>query len=112
MRDRRVPLGSKLAIGAALGLIVSPLDMPAWVPVVGDLDMLALGILAIKVFVDACPERVVVEHRAAVESGESLFDHDLQLAMGLARESVQRLSTRLPARLALTESRESEDEPA
>ncbi|TMC12878.1 MAG: 50S ribosomal protein L9 [Chloroflexi bacterium] len=42
MRDRRVPLGPKVAVGTALGLIVSPLDVPAWVPVIGDLDVLAL----------------------------------------------------------------------
>src|SRR5215472_1037350 len=80
-RDGRVPLGPKLAVGAALGLIVSPLDVPAWVPVVGDLDMLALGVLAVKVFVDACPEQVVDQHRAAVESGESVFDEDLGHAL-------------------------------
>ena len=111
-RDRRVPLGPKLAVGAALGLIVSPLDVPAWVPVVGDLDMLALGVLAVKVFVDACPEQVVGEHRAAVDRGQSLFDQDLRVALTLARQGVLRLSSRRRARLAPRETRESEDEPA
>jgi uncharacterized membrane protein YkvA (DUF1232 family) len=112
MRDGRVPLGPKLAVGTALGLIVSPLDVPAWVPVIGDLDVLALGVLTVKVFVDACPEQVVDEHRAALEDGESLFDQDLRLALALAREGARRLSARRVARLALRESRESEDEPA
>jgi uncharacterized membrane protein YkvA (DUF1232 family) len=112
MRDRRVPLGPKLATGAAVGLIVSPVDVPAWVPVIGDLDILALGVLAVKVFVDACPEQVVEEHRGALERGESVFDRDLRLALALAREGVRRLSTRWVARLAPRESRESEDEPA
>jgi uncharacterized membrane protein YkvA (DUF1232 family) len=112
MRDGRVPLGPKLATGIALGLIVSPLDVPAWIPVIGDLDMLALGILAVRVFVEACPEQVVIEHRAAVQSGESLFDNDLQLALALAREGVRRLPMRSERGLALEESRESEDEPA
>jgi len=111
-RDGRVPLGPKLAVGAALGLIVSPLDVPAWVPVVGDLDVLALGVLAVKVFVDACPEQVVDEHRAAVQSGESLFDQDLRLVLLLARDGVRRLSAHPAARLAPSETRESEDEPA
>lgn len=108
MRDRRVPLGPKIAVGAALGLIVSPLDVPAWIPVIGDLDMLALGVLAVKVFVDACPEPVVEQHRAALERGESLFDHDLRLAADLARAGVRRLSAARAERLVSREPRESE----
>ena len=109
MRDRRVPVGPKLAVGAALGLIASPLDVPAWIPVIGDLDMLALGVLTVKVFVDACPDPVVEAHRAAVERGESIFDHDLRLAIALAREGVRRLSAARAERLAPRESRESEE---
>jgi uncharacterized membrane protein YkvA (DUF1232 family) len=114
MRDPRVPLGPKLAIGAALALTVSPVDVPGWVPVIGDLDVLALGVLTVKVFVDACPEHVVEEHRDALQRGESLFDRDLRLTVALARDGARRLSrpTRPGARLALKESRESEDEPA
>jgi uncharacterized membrane protein YkvA (DUF1232 family) len=115
MRDRRVPLGPKLAAGAAAGLIVSPLDVPAWIPVIGDLDVLALGILAVKVFVDACPEQVVEEHRAALERGVSTFDQDLGVALVLARELAMGLVGRQGTTPALREShvsRESEDEPA
>ena len=112
LRDERVPLPPKAAFVAALGLIVSPLDVPAWMPVIGDLDMLALAVLAAKVFVDACPEEVVQEHRAALGRGESVFDQDLTIALALAREGVRRLMSRRGARLALSESRESEDEPA
>lgn len=114
MRDRRVPLGPKVAVGASLGLIASPLDVPAWIPVIGDLDMLALGVLAVKVFVDACPDQVVDEHRAALEAGQSTFDRDLRVAMSVARDGVQRLfpSSPLVARLASRQSRESEDVPA
>jgi uncharacterized membrane protein YkvA (DUF1232 family) len=112
MRDRRVPLGPKLAAGAAVGLIVSPLDVPAWIPVIGDLDVLALGILAVKVFVDACPEQVVEEHRVALERGESVFDRDVGVAIALSREAARGLLERREVRRALSESRESEDRPA
>jgi uncharacterized membrane protein YkvA (DUF1232 family) len=107
MRDRRVPLGPKVAVGTAIGLIVSPLDVPAWIPVIGDMDVLALGVLAVKVFVDACPEPVVEEHRAELERGDSIFDHDLRFVLTLAREGVRRLSARAE-RLVSRESRESE----
>ena len=45
LRDPRVPAVPKAALLAAIGLIVSPIDFPAWVPVLGELDMLALGVL-------------------------------------------------------------------
>lgn len=91
LRDPRVPTPPKLALLGALGLIVSPLDLPAWVPVVGDLDMLALAVLAVKVFVDACPPEVVREHRKALKEGESQFDEDLRGLQGVGRWAAGRL---------------------
>jgi len=85
LRDDRVPAPPKAALLGALGLIASPIDFPAWIPVIGELDMLALGILAVKVFVDACPDSLVSEHEAALRRGESAFDRDLQGALGAAR---------------------------
>ena len=75
-RDDRVPAAPKVALLGALGIIVSPLDLPAWIPVIGELDMLALGVLAVKVFVEACPDAVVAEHTAAMRAGTSRFDAD------------------------------------
>jgi uncharacterized membrane protein YkvA (DUF1232 family) len=113
MRDRRVPLGPKVAVGAAVGLIVSPLDVPGWIPVIGDLDVLALGVLAVKVFVDACPEQVVEQHEAAVAAGESVFDQDLGVAVAVARDWLQRLvMPRVATLVARAQTRDSEDEPA
>jgi uncharacterized membrane protein YkvA (DUF1232 family) len=80
LRDPRVPLAPKLAVLGALGVIVSPIDLPGWIPLVGQMDVLALGLLAVKVFVDACPEDLVREHREALDHGQSLFDQDLRRA--------------------------------
>jgi uncharacterized membrane protein YkvA (DUF1232 family) len=84
-RDERVPVAPKAALLAVLGVIVGPLDVPAWIPVLGELDILALGILAVKVFVDACPEELVDEHKAALKAHTSVFDEDWQAARGAAR---------------------------
>lgn len=111
-RDGRVPLRPKLVVGAALGLIVSPLNLPAWMPVIGDLDMLALGVLTVKVFIDACPQEVVEEHRASVLRRQSLFDQDLRVAFALAQDGGGRLSSRRGASLEGGESRESEEQSA
>jgi len=113
MRDRRVPLAPKVTVGVALGLIVSPLDVPAWIPVIGDLDVLAMGVLAVKVFVDACPDEVVDEHRAALEQRESVFDQDFRLALVLLRDGVRSLlASPVAERLTSRQSQVSEDEPA
>ena len=86
LRDERVPTAPKAALLTSLGLIVSPIDLPAWIPVVGEFDMLALGVLAVRVFVEACPEELVREHEAALAAGTSAFDRDVRGLLGLARE--------------------------
>lgn len=95
LRDPDVPLAPKVALLAALGVVVSPLDFPAWVPLMGELDMLALGLLAVKAFVDACPEERVRAHREALKRGESLFNEDLSRAALAARRGALRLAGRV-----------------
>ena len=75
-RDARVPAAPKLALGAAFGVIVSPLDLPGWIPVLGQLDMLGLGVLALSAFVRSCPNELVAEHAAALKEGTSIYDRD------------------------------------
>jgi uncharacterized membrane protein YkvA (DUF1232 family) len=99
LRDERVPLAPKAAVLGALGLIVSPIDFPAWIPVVGELDMLALGILAVKTFVDACPEEVVAGHRAAIRGRSSVWDRDRAAGAELARDGLARLVQNWRSRL-------------
>ena len=60
--------------------------MPGWVPLVGEFDMLALGLLAVKVFVDAAPEELAREHQAALRERTSVFDHDLGMATATLRQ--------------------------
>src|SRR2546426_5736536 len=77
LRDPRVPVAPKAAVLGALALIVSPIDFPAWVPVLGELDMLALAVLAGETFVGACPPGVPRAHGVAPEANESGFDRGL-----------------------------------
>ena len=94
LRDPRVPLAPKVALLGALGVILSPIDLPAWIPLVGELDILALGLLAVKVFVDACPEELTREHREALKNGQSLFDDDLRWAGLRALRIFERIRSR------------------
>jgi uncharacterized membrane protein YkvA (DUF1232 family) len=99
LRDDRVPAAPKAVLLAALGLIVSPIDFPAWIPVLGEFDMLALGILAVETFIEACPEALREEHRAAIKAKTSIFDRDVRDTAGAARYSAGRMLTRIRSRV-------------
>ena len=99
LRDERVPRAPKAVLLAAVGVILSPIDFPAWVPVLGELDVLALGILAVQTFIEACPEDVRREHEAALAAKDSIFDRDLRDTVAAARHSAGRAAGRLRARL-------------
>jgi uncharacterized membrane protein YkvA (DUF1232 family) len=99
LRDPRIPRRSKLALLAALGIIVNPLiDLPAWIPVVGELDVLALSILAVETFVEACPEDIRREHEQALETKTSIWDRDVRDTVAIARHGVWRLVDRIRSR--------------
>jgi uncharacterized membrane protein YkvA (DUF1232 family) len=98
LRDERVPRAPKAVLLAALALIVSPIDLPAWIPLVGELDMLALTILAVQTFIEACPEDVRREHEAALAANESTFDRDFSDTLSALRDGAARLIQRLRAR--------------
>ena len=99
LRDERVPAAPKAAVLAALGLIVSPIDFPAWIPVVGELDMLALGLLAVETFIEACPEDVRREHEAALAAKQSVWDRDLRDTVAAARHGTGNLLRRVQSRV-------------
>jgi len=99
MRDERIPAAPKAVLLGALGVIVSPLDVPAWIPVLGELDMLALGILAVETFVAACPEEIRREHEEALKMKQSIWDRDVRDTVGAARHGVGRLVDRIRSRV-------------
>ena len=98
MRDERVPRAPKAVLLAALGVIVSPLDFPGWIPVLGELDMLALGILAVETFIEACPEEIRREHEVALDAKQSVWDRDVRDTVSAARDGVWRLVDRIRSR--------------
>ena len=99
LRDDRIPAAPKAVLLGALVLIVSPIDLPAWIPLMGELDMLALGVLAVSTFIEACPEEVRREHEAALKAGESTFDHDFRDTVAAARQGSGRLFNRVQRRI-------------
>jgi uncharacterized membrane protein YkvA (DUF1232 family) len=63
--DRRVSLLLKLIVpGLMLGYLILPVDLlPDFIPVLGQLDDLAILALGIKIFIELSPKDVVREYR-------------------------------------------------
>jgi len=80
-------------------VIVSPLDFPAWIPVVGELDMLALWILAVETFIEACPQEIRREHEDLLKMNQSVWDRDVRDTVAAARHGVGRLVDRISSRV-------------
>ncbi len=110
LRDERVPAAPKGVLLAVLALIVSPIDLPAWVPLLGELDMLALGVLSVKTFIEACPEDIRREHEEALKTGESIFDRDFRDTAAAAREGTGHLVNRIRSRIRRRDSYQSVSE--
>ncbi len=88
-RDPRVPQRNKIALAAAMALILNPVvDVPLRLPIFGEMDAVALTVLAVRVFVEKAPKDIVAEHQEQIALGTSLFDQDL-------RNSRQGLQARL-----------------
>jgi uncharacterized membrane protein YkvA (DUF1232 family) len=71
--DRRVSLLLKLIIpGLMLGYLIFPVDLlPDFVPVLGQLDDLAILALGIKLFIELSPKDIVREYRGNDSSTSS-----------------------------------------
>lgn len=68
LRDRRVPLPTKLIIPGVVGLyLLSPIDvMPDLLPLLGQLDDVAVLLAGVALFIEMAPRYIVEEHRAAL----------------------------------------------
>jgi uncharacterized membrane protein YkvA (DUF1232 family) len=67
VRDPRTPLRAKLILGASVLFVVSPINwIPNFVPVLGQLEDVALLSLAMELFLRNVPEYLKAEHRATL----------------------------------------------
>ncbi|HYA00052.1 MAG TPA: hypothetical protein VEK76_06835 [Candidatus Binatia bacterium] len=99
-RDPRVPLAPKAGLAAALGLIITPvIDLPEAVPIIGEIDAVALTLLALRAFTALCPAEVVTEQERLIAEGRSRFDQDVAAGERLALALTRRLR-RGPAMIA------------
>jgi uncharacterized membrane protein YkvA (DUF1232 family) len=70
--DRRVPVLAKALLVSALAYFVWPFDLipDLLVPVIGEIDDLAIVLAGLWTFVRLCPPPVVAEHVAAISRGK------------------------------------------
>jgi len=66
LQDPRVPMGTKAIGVGAVVLVLSPLDIPGWVPVLGQALDVLLILNILERFIHAAPRAVVEEHIAAL----------------------------------------------
>jgi uncharacterized membrane protein YkvA (DUF1232 family) len=67
VRDPRTPLADKLLLGVAVALILSPINwIPSSIPILGQLEDLALLTLAMNLFLRHVPPGLRQEHEAAL----------------------------------------------
>lgn len=67
LRDPRTPLMPKLMLGAAILYALSPLDfVPDFIPLVGQLDDVAVLGLGLELFFKNVPDWLKAEHEAAL----------------------------------------------
>jgi|SRR5579884_4111878 len=79
MRDPRVPGYTKAAFAGSLALIALPVvNIPEVIPVVGELDVVALTALAARLFIAAAPTYVVQEQERLILEKRSVFDQDVR----------------------------------
>jgi uncharacterized membrane protein YkvA (DUF1232 family) len=98
-RDPSTPAPLKAALGGALALILNPaIDFPAWVPVVGQMDTIALTLVTVRTFNAQAPKELREEIEAQIKAGQSRFDLDLRLGTETALRLTARVRA-LPAQL-------------
>ena len=70
VRDPRTPVSHKVFLGVALAFIVSPINwIPSFIPVLGQMEDLALLTLALNLFLKRVPAHLRLEHEAALGVG-------------------------------------------
>jgi uncharacterized membrane protein YkvA (DUF1232 family) len=80
-----VPIAPKAGVLAALGLVVTPVvNLPEEIPLVGELDSLAVAMVALRVFIAVCPPEVVAEQERLIAERRSRFDDDIRAGERLA----------------------------
>ena len=106
LRDPRVPAAQKLILAGIAGYLVLPLDLiPDFIPLMGQIDDVAVVLLGLDLFIRSAPQDVVEEHLARIKRNSDDFTRDTEAAQRLLgdrftaiRGNLERILTRQRAR--------------
>jgi uncharacterized membrane protein YkvA (DUF1232 family) len=95
-RDPRVPTQQKLVLGAMAAYLAFPLDIiPDFIPVLGQLDDVAVLLLGLDWFIRNAPPDVVEEHMRRIAKHDDTLAHDLDSASSLISDRASALRATL-----------------
>lgn len=106
-RDPRVPLEQKAVLAGIAAYLVFPIDLiPDFIPVIGELDDLAVVIFGLDWFIRNAPPDVVEEHMTRIAKRDDTLSRDLESASGV----LQTRATELRATLERLKNKREGDE--
>jgi uncharacterized membrane protein YkvA (DUF1232 family) len=95
-RDPRVPTQQKLVLGGIAAYLVFPIDIiPDFIPVIGELDDLAVLIFGLDWFIRNAPADVVEEHMARIAKDDDVFMKDFDSASSVVKDRATELRATL-----------------
>lgn len=95
-RDPRVPTQQKLILGGIAAYLAFPIDIiPDFIPVLGELDDLAVLIFGLDWFIRNAPADVVEEHMARIAKDDDIFSQDFEGASAALKDRAAELRARL-----------------
>ncbi len=95
-RDPRVPMSQKAVLGGIAAYLAFPIDIiPDFIPVIGQMDDLAVLILGLDWFIRNAPPDVVEEHMARIAKHDDTLARDLGSVGGLLQGRANELRDRL-----------------
>jgi uncharacterized membrane protein YkvA (DUF1232 family) len=101
LRDGRVPAQQKLILVGIGAYVILPIDLiPDFVPVLGQLDDLAVVLLGLDLFIRSAPADLVEEHLAKISQDKDQLSRDIATAerllgdrVGDVRDTVEKFRT-------------------
>jgi uncharacterized membrane protein YkvA (DUF1232 family) len=91
-RDPRVPARQKLVLAGIAAYLMLPIDViPDFVPLIGQLDDLAILVFGLDWFIKNAPQEVVDDHLARIARHDDVLGEDLGKAEGLLADRVSEL---------------------
>lgn len=106
LRDPRVPLRQKGLLALVVGYLVAPFDLiPDFIPILGQVDDIAVTLLVVDLFIRGAPREIVDEHLARIARNEDVVREDLAQAQRLLGEGFTRIRDNLERILERTGSR-------